>query len=299
MTEADPHLPYDLIATTIDYLRDDNASLLACCLVAKEWVYPTRRHLFTTLRVRARAEDIGGSSEFGEGGAGATGGSWIWPFVTFLERNTQVTPIIRHVELHGVDAPSSKVYAPICHHVLTRMLARLPALRSLSLMKLDLQCLCPTQTLPDTPVSFKDARLTPSDSLPSLDLLYLGDFMCASPKASNGTTNVITPAGEELAHIIALFSEIRRLRLPERYGFGNANAPLLLSRSTNGEDTPQARPLIPVIHEVEMAYGYTVTTVLKALGGGVRHLVLYKVAVLGTSEEASGFLNISVAPFNS
>ena len=45
-------LPQELLDIVVDFLHADKASLRACALALREWLYPARRHLFHTLYIR-------------------------------------------------------------------------------------------------------------------------------------------------------------------------------------------------------------------------------------------------------
>ena len=48
-TTGDPRVPQDLVHEILDHLSKDMATLRSCSLVARSWIYPSRRHLFNTL----------------------------------------------------------------------------------------------------------------------------------------------------------------------------------------------------------------------------------------------------------
>lgn len=50
---GDPKVPQELIDEILDHLEKDTATLQSCSLVAKPWIYPSRRHLFRTLFLTA------------------------------------------------------------------------------------------------------------------------------------------------------------------------------------------------------------------------------------------------------
>lgn len=52
-TAGDPKVPQELVDEILDYLARDAATLRSCSLVAKSWIYPSRRHLFNTLFLAA------------------------------------------------------------------------------------------------------------------------------------------------------------------------------------------------------------------------------------------------------
>ena len=46
---GDPKLPQELVDEILDHLAEDTRTLRSCSLVAKSWISPSRRHLFSTL----------------------------------------------------------------------------------------------------------------------------------------------------------------------------------------------------------------------------------------------------------
>ena len=48
-----PRVPQELIDEILDHLAKDTRTLHSCSLVAKSWIYPSRRHLFSTLFLTA------------------------------------------------------------------------------------------------------------------------------------------------------------------------------------------------------------------------------------------------------
>lgn len=52
-TIGDPRVPQELVDEILDHLSKDTTTLRSCSLVAKSWIYPSRRHLFTTLFLTA------------------------------------------------------------------------------------------------------------------------------------------------------------------------------------------------------------------------------------------------------
>ena len=46
---GDPRVPQELVDQVLDHLADDTATLQSCSLVAKSWIYPSRRHLFNSI----------------------------------------------------------------------------------------------------------------------------------------------------------------------------------------------------------------------------------------------------------
>ena len=52
-TPGDPRVPQELVDEILDHLAKDTATLHSCSLVAKSWIYPSRRHLFNILFLTA------------------------------------------------------------------------------------------------------------------------------------------------------------------------------------------------------------------------------------------------------
>jgi hypothetical protein len=52
-TAGHPRLPHELFDEILDHLAKDTRTLQSCSLVAKSWIYPSRRHLFNTLFLTA------------------------------------------------------------------------------------------------------------------------------------------------------------------------------------------------------------------------------------------------------
>jgi len=48
-TTGDPRVPHELIDEVLDHLADDMATLRSCSLVAKSWIYSSRRYLFNSI----------------------------------------------------------------------------------------------------------------------------------------------------------------------------------------------------------------------------------------------------------
>jgi len=48
-TAGDPRVPQELVDEVLDHLADDMATLRSCSLVAKSWIYSSRRHLFNSI----------------------------------------------------------------------------------------------------------------------------------------------------------------------------------------------------------------------------------------------------------
>ncbi|KAF9789318.1 hypothetical protein BJ322DRAFT_530563 [Thelephora terrestris] len=53
---SNARFPQEIIDHIIDILRHQPRTLSQCCLVSKSWVPRTRKHLFGTIIVRARAD---------------------------------------------------------------------------------------------------------------------------------------------------------------------------------------------------------------------------------------------------
>ena len=49
-TMSNPHLPAELLDCIVDFLHDSKTALRNCCLVSKQWIPRTRRHLFSDVR---------------------------------------------------------------------------------------------------------------------------------------------------------------------------------------------------------------------------------------------------------
>lgn len=48
-TAGDPRVPQELVDEILDHLADESATLRSCALVAKAWMYSSRRHLFNNI----------------------------------------------------------------------------------------------------------------------------------------------------------------------------------------------------------------------------------------------------------
>lgn len=52
-TTGDPKVPQELVYEILDRIAKETATLRSCSLVAKSWIYPSRRHLFNSLFLTA------------------------------------------------------------------------------------------------------------------------------------------------------------------------------------------------------------------------------------------------------
>ncbi|KAJ7807721.1 hypothetical protein B0H13DRAFT_2386265 [Mycena leptocephala] len=52
-----PHIPQELIAAALEYLRDEHESLLQCALVDRSWRYPAQSSLFHTISLGVGVQD--------------------------------------------------------------------------------------------------------------------------------------------------------------------------------------------------------------------------------------------------
>ena len=183
-----PHIPFDVQLLILDQCQNDKSALCACSLVCRDWLWPTRSHLFciTTIKVPHRTDEP------------------VRHFIhALILSKTELGHNITTLRIVGSDrfTPWIQLRNPYSPMVLTiafyPMFTCLPRLRRLSFVNVRFVTL-----------DFAMSHFVCEDDVrPSLDYLEINSCLDDGDKA-NGTVNFIT-----------LFASIRTLVLDlEHYG---------------------------------------------------------------------------------
>lgn len=170
-------LPAELLAMIIDHLHGDKNSLLASSQVARSWTDPSYYHLFERLSVFILEPE------------------WFPRLLAFL-RGERASSYISNLVLWTSHWTGFAAYEPICHHMISGILAGTPNLKSLYLSGLHLQCrhgLISEPNIDDIDLS------NPSTELESVTL-----YRCQT------TAQCVEPV---LAHLLSHCRSIRHVQL--------------------------------------------------------------------------------------
>lgn len=187
-------LPQELIDTIVDFLHNDTPTLIACSLVASNWLPSTRFHLFGTVCVRGVHEKNG-----------------LNVFLKFFRKASPVLSFaIRHLSIASFQARHGSASSPrVSAQVIAFFLRHLPSLKSLKLHNVDLEA------------EYSESRVR-SNMWPArpfeLERLDIEDVHVRSVKL---------PA-QHLFEILGLFSRIDTLRIGHVHVYANTVAPTLV-----------------------------------------------------------------------